>query len=112
MGKTCILCNNKIKKDEFYCWKHNDKPKKINKKKEKRRIEEIARKYGKIMKTGYMNQLVKYRNDTSKHFEKEKIKFKKLEERHKQLMKIWEELYDEEYQVIPNKMKEFREREK
>ena len=29
MVKRCLLCNNKIKKNENYCWRHDDKPVKI-----------------------------------------------------------------------------------
>ena len=105
MVKTCLLCNNRIKENEAYCWVHNDKPKKINKKKVKKESEEMLREYGKKLKTGYLNQLTIFRDDNIKHFEKERRKFKKIEEHHNQIMKIWEELFDEEYQVIPNKWK-------
>ncbi len=107
MTKTCYFCNNKVKENETHCWIHNDKPRKINKEQEKKEIEEMLRKYGEILKTGYMIQLVKFRDDTSKNFEIKRRKFKRLEERHNQIMKIWEELFDKEYQVIPNKMKKF-----
>lgn len=89
MVKTCLLCNNKIKDDdEYYCWVHNDKPKKINKEKEKKQIEENLRHYSKMLKTSYLNMLTKFRDDTSKRFEKEKRRFKRLEEHHNQIMKI------------------------
>jgi len=107
MGKTCYLCNNKIKDNEEYCWIHNDKPKKMNKEQVKKEIKEMLKEYGRTFKTGYMLQLGKFRDDICKNFEKEKRRFKRIEEHHKEIMKIWEELYDEEYQIIPNKMKKF-----
>jgi len=97
MVKTCLLCNNRIKEDEDFCWIHNDKPVKINKKREKKEIKEMLREYGKKFKTGYLNQLTKFRDDVSRQFEKEKRRFKKKEAYYNQIMKIWEELFNEEY---------------
>lgn len=107
MVKTCYFCRNRIKDNEDYCWVHNDKPRKIKKEQVKQEIKEMLLEQSEIHKTSYMSQLGKFRNNTSKSFEKEKRRFKKIESHHNQIMKIWEELYDEEYQVIPNKMKRF-----
>ena len=80
MVKRCPLCNNRTKDNEDYCWRHNDKPIKIDKIRKKKEIEKFLREYGKQFGTGYMIQLGKFRDDISKHFEKEKRRFKRLEE--------------------------------
>ncbi len=110
MAKTCKICGKKTRKYGNLCWIHK---RDLDRRKEKKKqIEENLRYYGKIMRTGYMIQLGKFRDDICRNFEKEKKKFREREEKHKETMKIWEELFDEEYQVIPNKFKEIMQKKK
>ena len=107
MKKKCFLYNNKVKTNNSYCWIHTDKPRQINERKEKKRIKEVLKYYGKYFRTGYKTQLYKFREDISRKYEKERRRFSKIDAHYKSIMKIWEELADEEYQIIPNKMKRF-----
>lgn len=106
MGKICKICGKKIRSDGQYCWVHKNE---LDKREQtKQGIKEILKEQEELHKTGYMLQLSKFNQDTSRNFEKEKNKFEKREKRYKELHEIGEELYDEEYQVIPNRLKEFK----
>ncbi len=93
MAKRCKLCSNHVKDGEDYCWRHSDKPKEINKDQIKRHLRAMLKDYGEKSGAGYESMLQKYKKDTSKAFEKEKRRFKKLEENHRQVKGILDELF-------------------